>query len=84
MAEVQFDWDDLTIDEVCTLEDVIGRSIDTIQGEGQPQGKVLLAMMYIAKRREDPDFTLEDAGRLKVTEFNELVVGSARPTEASA
>lgn len=89
MSEIEFDFDDLTIAEVETIEDITGISIDQIQAKGTPQGKVLRAIVYVVNHRANPDFTIEDAGNVKVTAVADMTGGNraqrrARPTKASA
>lgn len=80
MADIAFDWDSLTVGEVIELEEIAGVSVDDIQKAGQPKGKVVLAMLFIVKRRDDPTFTLEQARALPVSAMSEIVGGTERPT----
>lgn len=76
----EIDIEDLTIDDIETIEEITGRAIDTIGDPNMPKGKLLRAMAFIKARRTDPDATLESVGKLKVS------MGGAgkHPTEASA
>jgi len=58
-----FDFESLTLDEVETIELISGSSIDELMAEGKPKGKALKAIIFVAKKRENPNFTLEDAGK---------------------
>lgn len=91
--EIAFDFDDLTIEEVEILEDITGLSIAELNPENgkrpAPQGKTLRAIVYIVNHRTNPDFTIDDAGRVKVTAVADMTNGNraqrrARPTKASA
>lgn len=64
---LNFDLDDLTIDELDMLEEVTGEAFDSILAPGKPKAKAMRAIAYVIKRRTDPEFTLEQAGRLKIT-----------------
>lgn len=76
---LEFDLEDLTIGEIEEIEDLTGRSFTGLLDDGQPMGKVLRAVAFVAKKRENPEFTWEDAGRLKF----KAKTGTADPTPAS-
>lgn len=61
------DLNDLTIEEIEVLEDITDAPFDEALKPGRKRGKVLRALAFIVNRREDPDFTLEQAGALKIT-----------------
>ncbi len=69
-----FDFESLTLDEVETIELLTGSSIDQIMSDGAPKGKALKAIIYIIKKRQEPEFTLEQAGKFKMSDVNELLV----------
>lgn len=85
MAEIEFSWDDLTIEEIEIIEDVVGASFESLQKGDAPTGKTLRAIVYIVKRRTNPDFTLDDAGKVNIKEVDGLFdVTPDRPTDAAA
>lgn len=57
---------ELRVSEIEAIEEIIEGPIDKAFGENAPRGKALRALGYVVKRRENPDFTLEDAGNLIV------------------
>jgi len=67
MAEFTFDLDSLTIEEIEEVEDLTDLAIDELGKPGVKKGKVLRAFAYIQNRRINPNFTLEDAGKLQVS-----------------
>ena len=67
------DLNDLTIAEVCEIEDRTGLPLDAMGQADKPKGRMLQALAYIVKRREDPEFTWEMAGELKITTTAEKV-----------
>lgn len=84
---LSIDFDSLTLDEIEILEDLAGVSIDTIGNRltagDAPKAKIMKGLALIAARRDDPDITLEDIGKIKVTD---LVAGlevsaDATPTQ---
>jgi len=60
------DINSLTIAEVVEIEDRTGMPLDALGQADKPKGRMLQALAYISKRRDDPDFTWEMAGELKI------------------
>ncbi|MFE2245250.1 hypothetical protein [Streptomyces lavendulae] len=77
---LSMDIDSLTIDEIETIEDIIDGPLDSLAKPGAKKGRLLKAMAYVVKKRENPEFTLEDAGRLRI----ELKAKKADPTAPNA
>ncbi len=80
----RIDLDDMTIDEVDTLERISGRPIDSLFAEDAPKAKVMRAVAYVLGHRLDPDFTVEDAGQVRIdltTEGGEDNSEQVDPTE---
>lgn len=84
---------DLTIGEMEALEEITGAPLeDLVDEDGNlavavPKVKLLKAIVWISKHRENPDFTLEDASRLKLS-FDAATITSLtkkrpRPTKAA-
>ena len=67
------DINDLTIAEVVEIEERTGLPLDALGQVDKPKGKMLQALAYIVKRREDPDFTWEMAGALKISATTDKV-----------
>ena len=61
------DVNDLTIAEVVEIEERTGLPLDALGQADKPKGKMLQALAFISKRREDPEFTWEMAGALKIS-----------------
>jgi len=64
---MNIDISDLTIAEVVEIEDLTGLPLDALGQADKPKGRMLQALAYISKRRDDPSFTFEQAGALKIT-----------------
>jgi hypothetical protein len=77
----QFDFESLTLNEVEQIELITGSSIDQLMDAGQAKGKAMKAIIWIMKKRTDPNFTLEQAGALSMTEANALFAGESDPKE---
>lgn len=58
---------DLTIAEIVEVEDLTGMPLDALGQADKPKGRMLQALAYISKKRENPEFTFEDAGKIKIT-----------------
>ena len=67
------DINDLTIAEVVEIEERTGLPLDALGQSDKPKGKMLQALAYISKRRDNPDFTWEMAGDLKISATSEKV-----------
>lgn len=63
---IVFELDELSLDELETLEEITGLPFDEVIQEGKPKAAVMKAFAYIVKKRTDPDFTIEQAGALKI------------------
>jgi len=61
------DINSLTIAEVVEIEDRTGQPLDALGQADKPKGRMLQALALISKRREDPEFTWEMAGALKIS-----------------
>jgi len=81
MTNQTFDFESLTLNEVEQIEMITGNSIDQILDAGQAKGKAMKAIIFIMKKRVHPNFTLEQAGSISMTEANALFAGEADPKE---
>jgi hypothetical protein len=62
----------LTLDEVETIENLSGIPMDELMGVGKLKGKALKAIIWVAKKRIQPDYKMEDAGKVTFSEALEL------------
>jgi hypothetical protein len=58
------DIQELTIDDIETIEEMTGMPIDKIGDPDSPKGKLMRALAYIKARKTDPDATPESVGSL--------------------
>lgn len=72
--------DDFTIDEIEELETALGTGFDQFSAPGSKKAPLLRAVAWIVGKRDNPDFTLEDAGRIRIT----MSEAEVPPTPASA
>ncbi|MFF4408116.1 hypothetical protein [Streptomyces sp. NPDC001404] len=81
-AVLSIDLDSLSIDEIDVIEEIIDGPLDELAKPGARKAKMLRAMAVVLKRREDPNFSLEDAGRLRIS--LKSAKGMADPTALNA
>jgi hypothetical protein len=81
MTNQTFDFESLTLNEVEQIELITGNSIDQLLDAGQAKGKAMKAILFIMKRRTNPEFTLEQAGEISMTEANSMFAGVSDPKE---
>jgi len=74
-------FDELTLDEIEEMEQLLGRPIDEAFADGKPKGRALKVLVFVAKRREDPKFTFEDAGKFSQAEATKFFVTESDPKE---
>lgn len=74
------DIDHLTVGEIEEIEDRAGSPIDSFGDPTKPKGKLLHALAFVMRRRDNPNFTWEDAGKLRVELSTDNPV---RPTNAA-
>lgn len=75
--ELSIELDSLTVGEIEEIEEITGCPIDKVFDADRPRGKALRAIGFVVKRRDNPAFTLEDAGNLVVR------LGEPDPTTAA-
>jgi hypothetical protein len=65
---MKIDFNALTLNEVEQIELLTGRNIDSIMSDDAPRGKTFKVIIWIVQKRTDPNFTLEQAGALSLTD----------------
>lgn len=77
---VNLDLESLTLREIEDFETASNIAIGEIgNGKAMP-ARALRALVWIIQRREDPAFTYEDAGDVKVTELDFETAAPENPT----
>ena len=77
----EIDINSLTIDELDLVEEVTGAPLEDVMAGKARATKVLRAFALVALRRDNPEATLADAGKVDVSGLGELL--GQRPTEAA-
>lgn len=67
---MNFDINQLELGELEDIEEVTGINPGALEGKALPV-KMMTAIAWVLKRRDDPAFTLEQARRIKVVELLE-------------
>lgn len=73
--------DNMTLDEIDAVEDILaehGMSLSDIGGEGKRLGPVMRALVFVLRRRTEPDLSPDDLGGMTMGELNEAI--AAVPT----
>ena len=78
---MEINFDTLTLNEVEQIELLTGRSIDSIMDEGAPRGRTFKAIIFVFKKRTDPNFTFEQAGEFSMEQANALFSGDEDPKD---
>lgn len=77
MAGISVRLDDLTIGDLEDIEQLSGATLQDIT-EGRMNAAAVAALVFVSERREHPEFTIEDARKVRMVD-----VGiDANPTKA--
>lgn len=74
-------FDTMTLEDIETIETLTGTSIDSIVAEGQPKGKVLKVLLWVVKRKTDPNFSIEQAAKIPFQEAVAMLSGEVDNTK---
>jgi hypothetical protein len=78
---MEINFDTMTLNEIEQIELLTGRSIDSIMDDGAPRGRVFKAIIFIFKKRTDPNFTFEQAGEFSMEQATALFSGDDDPKD---
>jgi hypothetical protein len=73
MAKLEFE--SMTLAEIEQIEVLTGRNIESIMADGAPRGVALKAIIWTIRRRENANYTLEEAGKVSLKEATALFTG---------
>lgn len=82
--QVEYDLDDLTLDEVEQIEDLAGGAFSEINFAS---AKTMKALAFTLMRRNNPDLTMQDVGQVKMLDFidaDEEMPDTGPPAETAA
>lgn len=63
----------LTMGEIAKVEELSGQPLAALADDDKPKGKLMAALAFVIKRREDPKFTLESANNMTMAEITALL-----------
>ena len=63
----------LTLDEIETLEQITGKDFGTIFAGGSLSGKALKVIVWILRKRNDPNAKIDDAGKLTMMQSQQEI-----------
>ena len=75
------DIESLTIDDIETIEEMIGAPIDKLGEPDMPKGKMLRALAFVKARKTDPDATIESVGSMRIA-IDTNTVGKSEANES--
>ena len=67
----KFDIEDLTLNELRELEGLLCTTLEKAQE--QSQALLMQSLLFIMKRREDSEFTMENAGEYSLKDVNGML-----------
>lgn len=76
MSDLKLDFDSLTLDEVELIEDATGLNISQIVDVEELSAKTAKALVWIMRRRSEPNLTIADCGGMTLAELSDFLSGS--------
>lgn len=70
-----FDFQDLSLEEVELIENLIGVAIDEAFEDGKPKGKALKVFVWVMTKRTNPNYTIEEASKLSLKQAFAMIKG---------
>lgn len=71
----------LTLGEIAAVENLAGVSIDAIGQDETPKGKAMAALVFVTKKRDNPDFTFDDALNMDMDEALAIISDEDDPKD---
>ena len=69
-------FEEMTLGEIEEIELLIGRSIDEVFANGQPKGRALRVLYYVAMKQTNPDYKFEDTEKVSQAEALKILSGT--------
>ena len=57
-------FEEMTLGEIEEIELLIGRSVDEVFADGQPKGRALRVLYFVAMKRDNPNLKFEDTANI--------------------
>lgn len=81
-GKIKIEVDDLTIGDLETIEEIAGEPAGRVFSQDF-SAKVLKALIFVVKRQENPDYTLEEASQVRFGDID-LVTDEDPPSGADS
>jgi len=65
--------EDITLAEMSEIEKIADAPISWLSDDDKPKGKLLHALNFVMKKRENPSITMEEAGKTPLTEIMKII-----------
>jgi hypothetical protein len=69
-------FEEMTLGEIEEIELLIGRSIDEVFANGQPKGRALRVLYFVAMKQENPNYKFEDTEKVSQAEALKVLSGT--------
>jgi hypothetical protein len=69
-------FEEMTLGEIEEIELLIGRSIDEVFADGQPKGRALRVLYFVAMKKENPAYKFEDTESVSQSEALKILSGT--------
>ncbi len=69
-------FEEMTLGEIEEIELLIGRSIDEVFADGQPKGRALRVLYFVAMKKENPGYKFEDTESVSQAEALKVLSGT--------
>jgi hypothetical protein len=66
-------FEEMTLGQVEEIEMLVGRSIDEIFSDGQPKGRALRVLYFVAMKQDNADYKFEDTEKVTQKQALELL-----------
>jgi hypothetical protein len=69
-------FEQMTLGEIEEIELLIGRSIDEVFADGQPKGRALRVLYFVAMKKDNPGYKFEDTESVSQSEALKILSGT--------
>ena len=81
MSKLELDFDSLTLDEVEIIEEHTGKDITDLVSMDVITAKVAKVLVWIARRRNEPELTIDQCGGMTLGELTDFLGVGSDPKE---
>lgn len=69
-------FEELTLGEIEEIELLVGRSLEEVFADGQPKGRALRVLYFVAQKRDNPNYKFEDTEKVTQAQALEVLNGN--------